>query len=613
LLELNGLCGIFGCVLKEGDVAPLIHDGLLKLEYRGYDSVGFATIDSGVLSVLKDKGRIDEVVERLNMTKMPGSIGVGHTRWATHGAPEMVNAHPHMDCTGRLAVVHNGVIENFMELKEELISKGHNFTSRTDTEIIAHLIEEELKGDLRLDDAIIKALRVLEGSYAVAVVSLDNPKKIYCARNESPLVLGHSELGTFCASDIPAILPYTKNVVYLRNGEYAELDEDGLSIRLIEDGSPVSRESTEINWTLEMAEKQGYPHFMLKEIFEQPVSLRNALRLQQRYLDLLTTFLDRGQDLFLIAAGTSYYACLAASYLFSKISRLTTFPSVSSEFVEQYGSSMGIDSVVLALSQSGETYDTLQAIEYARMRAATVLGVTNTVFSSLSRRARAYISQQSGPEIGVAATKTFTSQIMVLLQLALRLARTRGKISQDEADELEAKMVQVPDYVQSVLDRHGESIGDLARKYLDSSLFIFLGRGISSATAMEGRLKLLELTYVPSLAYPAGESKHGPISVVEDGVPVIFLCPRGETRKSIVGSIMEMKARGARIISVCEEGDTEIISLSDDVIEMPRNIPEALSPIPYIVPLQLFAYHVAVQKGLDPDKPRNLAKSVTVP
>ncbi len=607
------MCGIFGCVLKEGDVAPLIHDGLLKLEYRGYDSVGFATIDSGVLSVLKDKGRIDKVVERLNMTKMPGSIGVGHTRWATHGAPEMVNAHPHMDCTGRLAVVHNGVIENFMELKEELINKGHNFTSKTDTEIIAHLIEEELKGDLRLDDAIIKALRVLEGSYAVAVVSLDNPKKIHCARNESPLVLGHSELGTFCASDIPAILPYTKNVVYLRNGEYAELDADGISIRLIEDGSPVSRESTEITWTTEMAEKQGYPHFMLKEIFEQPVSLRNALRLQQRYLDLLTTFLDRGQDLFLIAAGTSYYACLAASYLFSKIARLTTFPAVSSEFVEQYGSSLGIDSVVLALSQSGETYDTLQAIEYARMRAATVLGVTNTVFSSLSRRARAYISQQSGPEIGVAATKTFTSQIMVLLQLALRLARTRGKISQDEADELEAKMVQVPDYVQSVLDRHGESIGDLARKYLDSSLFIFLGRGISSATAMEGRLKLLELTYVPSLAYPAGESKHGPISVVEDGVPVIFLCPRGETRKSIVGSIMEMKARGARIISVCEEGDAEIISLSDDVIEMPRNIPEALSPIPYIVPLQLFAYHVAVQKGLDPDKPRNLAKSVTVP
>ena len=607
------MCGIFGCVLREGDVAPLIHDGLLKLEYRGYDSVGFATINSGVLSVLKDKGMIDEVVERLNMIKMPGSIGVGHTRWATHGAPEMVNAHPHVDCTGRLAVVHNGVIENFMELKEELINKGHNFTSKTDTEVIAHLIEEELKGDLRLDEAIFKALRVLEGSYAIAVVSLDNPKKIYCARNESPLVLGHSELGSFCASDIPAMLPYTKNVVYLRNGEFAELDEDGLSIRLIEDGSPVSREYTEINWNIEMAEKQGYPHFMLKEIYEQPVSLRNALRLQQRYLDLLTTFLDRGQDLFLIAAGTSYYACLAASYLFSKIARLTTFPAVSSEFVEQYGSSLGIDSVVLALSQSGETYDTLQAIEYARMRAATVLGVTNTVFSSLSRRARAYISQQSGPEIGVAATKTFTSQIMVLLQLALRLARTRGKISQDDADELEAKMVQVPDFVQSVLDRHGESIGALARKYLDSRLFIFLGRGISSATAMEGRLKLLELTYVPSLAYPAGESKHGPISVVEDGVPVIFLCPRGETRKSIVGSIMEMKARGARIISICEEGDAEIISLSDDVIEMPRNIPEALSPIPYIVPLQLFAYHFAVQKGLDPDKPRNLAKSVTVP
>jgi glucosamine--fructose-6-phosphate aminotransferase (isomerizing) len=607
------LCGIFGSILKEGRVAPLIHDGLKRLEYRGYDSVGFAILHAGDLHVRKDAGRIDEVVADLRMDEMQGSIGVGHTRWATHGAPEMINAHPHTDCEGKIAVIHNGVIENFMELKEELINKGHSFKSRTDTEVVAHLIEEEMKGDIELGEAILKSLRRLEGSYALAILSSSDPSRIFCARNESPLVLGVSDQGTFCASDVPAMLPYTNRVVYLRNGEYAVLDVEGYQIKRIQDGSPVERELQEVTWSIEMAEKQGYPHFMLKEIYEQPKSLRGSLRLQQAYLDLLTTFLDRGRELFLVAAGTSYHSCVAASYMFSKLAKLTTFPAVSSEFVEQYGSSVGIDSIILTVSQSGETYDTLKAIDHARMRAATVLGITNTVGSTLTRVSRAYLIQQSGPEIGVAATKTFTSQLIVLAQLALRLARMRGKISQDEVDDFEVRLTQVPSHVEEVLERHGESIKDLVEKYAGEKLFLFLGRGISAATAMEARLKLLELTYIPSLAYPAGESKHGPISVIEEGVPVIFLCPRGETRKGIVGSIMEMKARGARIISVCEEGDKEIIDLSDDVVEMPRGIPDVLSPISYVVPLQLFAYHLAVRKGLDPDKPRNLAKSVTVP
>ncbi len=607
------MCGIFGSVLKSGRVAPLLHDGLKRLEYRGYDSVGFATLESGTLYVKKDMGKIDDVVKRLSLAEMPGLVGVGHTRWATHGAPSMVNAHPHTDCQERIAVIHNGVIENFLELKEELINKGHMFKSRTDTEVIAHMIEEEMKGDIELGEAIIRALKQLEGSYAVAVVSSDDPERIYCARNESPLVLGLSDKGSFCASDVPAMLPYTNRVVYLRNGEFAVLDKDGFDIQKIEDGVHVERELQEITWTIEMAEKQGYPYFMLKEIYEQPRSLRNALRLQTQYLDLLTAFLDRGKELFLVAAGTSSYACAAASYMFSKIAKLTTYPVVSSEFVEQYGYSVGIDSVVLAVSQSGETYDTLKAVDLARMKAATVLGITNTVGSTLTRVARAYVVQQSGPEIGVAATKTFTSQLVVLSQLALRLARARGKISQDEVDDLEEKMLKVPDIVEQVLERHGEGVKSLVNKYKDNDLYVFLGRGISSATAMEGRLKLLELTYVPSLAYPAGESKHGPISVVEEGVPVVFVCPRGDSRRDILGSIMEMKARGARIISICEEGDGEIIGLSDDVLEMPSGIPEMLSPIAYVVPLQLFAYHLAVQKGLDPDKPRNLAKSVTVP
>ena len=607
------MCGIFGAILKEGRVAPLIHDGLKRLEYRGYDSVGFATLDSGDLLLRKDAGRIDEVVADLRMDEMPGSIGIGHTRWATHGAPEMINAHPHTDCEGKIAVIHNGVIENFIELKEELINKGHSFKSRTDTEVVAHLIEEEMKGDIELGEAVLKSLRRLEGSYAFAVLSPSEPGRIFCARNESPLVLGVSDGGTFCASDVPAMLPYTNKVVYLRNGEFAIIDVDGYQITRIKDDSPVEREPQEVTWSLEMAEKQGYPHFMLKEIYEQPRSLRGSLRLQQRYLDLLTTFLDRGRELFLVAAGTSYHSCIAASYMFSKLAKLTTLPAVSSEFVEQYGSSVGIDSIILTVSQSGETYDTLKAIDHARMRAATVLGITNTVGSTLTRVSRAYLIQQSGPEIGVAATKTFTSQLIVLAQLALRLARMRGKISQDEVDDFENYLLQVPSYVEQSLEMNGKSVKNLVDKYEGEKLFVFLGRGVSSATALEARLKLLELTYVPSLAYPAGESKHGPISIIEEGVPVVFLCPRGETRKDIIGSIMEMKARGARIISVCEEGDKEINDLSDDVIEMPRGIPEILSPIPYVVPLQLFAYYLAVQKGLDPDKPRNLAKSVTVP
>lgn len=607
------MCGIFGCVIKDGQAVRLITDGLKRLEYRGYDSIGVATIVDGGLHVRKDKGKLEEVVEGLRINEMEGTIGMGHTRWATHGAPSRVNAHPHIDGSGNIALIHNGVIENYMELKDELIEKGHIFVSRTDTEVIPHLIEEELTSDIGMKGAILRVLRRLKGSYAVVVLSTHEPDRVYCARHESPLVIGVSDNGAFCASDVPAMLPYTNQVSYLRNGEMAVLTLDGYEVVKVIDGSLVERNLEEITWSLEMAEKQGYTHFMLKEIYEQPESLRDGLRLQEQYLNLLTQFLDRGKDVFLTAAGTSYHSCLAASYIFSKLSRLTTIPVVSSEFIERYGSTVGIDSVVLAVSQSGETYDTLKAIDHARMRAATVLGITNTVGSTLTRVSRAYLIQQSGPEIGVAATKTFTSQVIVLSQMALRLAKQKGKLSQDELDEFEEKLTLIPSWVEDTIQSNSGYIEALAEKYQDDKLFLFLGRGISAATALEGRLKLLEITYVPSLAYPAGESKHGPISVIEDGVACIFICPRGDTHPTIIGSIMEMKARGARIISICEEGDEEVKRLSDDFIEMPRGIPEELSPVPYVVPLQLLAYHLAVLKELDPDMPRNLAKSVTVP
>lgn len=606
------MCGIFGCILKKGNAVPRIIDGLTRLEYRGYDSMGIAILDKGKIIVRKDKGLLNEVVSSQRINELSSRIGLGHTRWATHGAPTMENAHPHTDDTGNIAVIHNGVIENYMQIKDELLAKGHRFLSRTDTEVIPHLIEEAMKADCGLQEATRRALLQIKGSYALVVIS-SYEEKIICARNESPLIIGVNEEGNYCASDVPAILPYTNKVIYLRNGEMATLTKDDYQINKIKTGEALHYTPETITWTLESAEKKDHAHFMQKEILEQPTSLINCLLLQEKYVNLATTFLDRGKDVFLVGAGTSQHACIAGSYLFSKIARLNTNPIVSSEFIDRYSAIVGADTVILAVSQSGETYDTLKAIDNSRMKAATVIGLTNTVGSSITRISRSYIIQQSGPEIGVAATKTFTSQVLVMVQLAIKLGRLRGKLSQDELDEIDKSLHKVPSLVEETIGKTQEKVQTLAKKYCNNKLFLFLGRGISSATAMEARLKLLEITYIPSLAYPAGESKHGPISIIEDGVACVFICPKGENHVEIIGSIMEMKARGAQIIALCEEGDEEIKRISDDVIEMPKEIPELLSPIPYSIPLQLFAYNIAVMKGLNPDKPRNLAKSVTVP
>jgi glucosamine--fructose-6-phosphate aminotransferase (isomerizing) len=608
------MCGIFGCILKEGHAAPLIHASLKRLEYRGYDSVGVATIYDGKIYVKKDQGKIDEVHRILNLDSLPGNMGIGHTRWATHGAPLKVNAHPHSDCTGQIVVVHNGIIENFSELKLELENSGHKFFSKTDTEVIAHLIEENLKKrpELNLANAVSEAVKRLDGSYAIAVISTREPDKIICARNESPLVLGVSENAVYCASDIPAFLPVTNKAVFINNGELIILSATGYKIRKINDFSAVEREPEIIDWTPEMAVKQGYPHFMIKEIHEQPATLRNTLRMQEHYLDLISTFLDRATEVFLVACGTSYHACLAASYMFSKLAFLPTYPVYASEFVEQHGKSVNIDSTILAVSQSGETADTLAAVTCAQQRAATILGLTNVIGSTLTRVSRVYVGQQSGPEIGVAATKTFTSQLSVLAQLALRLSKKRGKISQDEMDFIAERLEKIPDIVETIIQTQEEKVRQLAKKYKDAKIFFFLGRGVSTATAYEGRLKLMEIAYVPSIAFPAGESKHGPISLIEPGFPVVFICAKDGAHKTLIGNIMEMKARGASVIAIVEEGDEEVKALADDYVEVPKGIPEVLSPIPFAIPLQLLAYYMALEKGLDPDMPRNLAKSVTV-
>ena len=608
------MCGIFGCALKKGNAAPVIHAALKRLEYRGYDSVGEATISDGKLYVKKDRGKIDEVHNIHDLDDLPGSVGIGHTRWATHGAPLQVNAHPHLDCNGQIAVIHNGIIENFAELRLELQARGHVLKSRTDTEMIAHLIEDVLKsGNSRsFADAVLEAVKKLEGSYSIAAISTREPDKIVCARNESPLVIGVAAEGFYSASDVPALLPLTNKTVVVDNGELVTLSPEDFEIRKIRDSSDVVRKPKVIDWAPEMAVKGGYPHFMLKEIHEQPAALRNTLRVQEHYLDLMATFLERARELFLVACGSSYLACLAASYMFSKLAFLGTYPVIASECLEQQGKSMGIDSTILAVSQSGETTDTLGAVMFARDRAATVLGLTNVVNSTLTRVSRVYIVQQSGPEIGVAATKTFTSQLSVLAQLALRVAKKRGKVSQDEMDYLAERMTELPDAVEAVIRTQSEKVRQIAKKYRDAKAFLFLGRGISTATAYEGRLKLMEIAYVPAIALPAGESKHGPIGLVEHGFPVVFVCPNDETHKTVIGNIMEMKGRGASVIAVVEEGDEEIKRLADDYVEVPKGIGETLSPILFVIPLQLLAYYMAVEKGHDPDMPRNLAKSVTV-
>jgi glucosamine--fructose-6-phosphate aminotransferase (isomerizing) len=608
------MCGIFGCIVKDANAAPTIHASLKRLEYRGYDSVGVATVQDGKLYLKKDQGKIDEVHAVHNLDDLPGNIGIGHTRWATHGAPLQINAHPHVDCSGQIAVVHNGIIENFSELKQELEGRGHVFKSKTDTEVIPHLIEQNLRNNpsMSLADAVLETVKRLSGSYAIAVISTKEPDRIVCARHESPLVVGVNEKAVYCASDIPAFLPVTNKTVIVEDGELVTLSLGGYEIKKISDSEVVAREPKLIDWTPETAVKQGYQHFMLKEIHEQPDTLRNTLRLQEHYLDLMATFLDRAREVFLVACGTSYHACLASSYMFSKLAFLATYPVIASEFVEQHGKSVNIDSTLLAVSQSGETADTLAAVNAARQRAATILGLTNAIGSTLTRVSRVYIGQQSGPEIGVAATKTFTSQLSVLAGLALRLAKKRGKVSQDEMDFLAEKLEKLPDTVETVIQTQEEKVKQIAKKYKDAKAFFFLGRGISTATAYEGRLKLMEIAYVPAIAFPAGESKHGPISLVEPGFPVVFICPRDETYKTLIGNVMEMKARDASIIAVIEEGDEEIKKLADDYIEVPAGTPEVLSPISFVVPLQLLAYYMAVERGHNPDTPRNLAKSVTV-
>ena len=597
------MCGIFGCLC---DRAPqVILDGLKRLEYRGYDSVGVAVISGNKITLEKDKGRIDQFISGLDETRLYGEVGVGHTRWATHGAPSKENAHPHLDCTKTIAVVHNGVLENFLQLREELAKKGHHFTSNTDTEVIPHMIEEGMKAGLPLKEAVVQVTKRIKGSMACIIISTSEPNKMICVRRESPLVIGIGPKGSYCASDIPALLPFTKRVLVMPDDTIAVLERGKVTLEEI-GGGALEPQFSNVTWDLKMAEKSGYPHFMIKEIYDQPVAIRDTLKVPVAFLDRATDLLN--DKLYLTGSGTSYHACLSSSYMISRLIGTDVRPVLSSEFNEAVSDLEG--STVVAVSQSGETADTLSAVKYAKGKGAKILGITNTLGSSITVLSNAYICTQSGPEIGVAATKTFLTQLTALDLLTLRIGLKKGRISEGDYRSMSQQMNRLPRLIEETLGRC-EKVKELALKYSTRHDAFFLARGINVATAMEGALKLKEISYIHAEGYPAGESKHGPISLVEQDFLCVFIAPKDATRGRVIGNIMEMKARGAEIFSIITEGDEELKEVSNEFFEVPE-APDLLYPILCTVPLQVFAYHVANFRGLDPDKPRNLAKSVTV-
>jgi len=608
------VCGIFGCILHEGrPAAPLIHQALKRLEYRGYDSVGEVTVEGSRLFVKKDSGRLEEVHQKYNLDDLPGSTGVGHTRWATHGRPVQENAHPQVDCHSRIAVVHNGIIENYVDFKRDLEAKGHKFFSRTDTEIVPHQVEEYVKQGMSLEEAFRKTLSQLEGAYSLVLLSSLVPRTIICARQESPLVLGIGQGESYCASDISAFLPLTKRAVVLEEGEMAILNPSGIKILKTRDAEPVNRDPISITWSVESATKEGFRHFMLKEVHEQVQTIKDAMRTHQIYYDLMAGKLAEAKRIFVAACGTSYHAGLVGSFALTRLAGLDARVVIASELSEEVLDLVDKNTAILAVSQSGETMDTLNAVRDSKAKGASILSITNVMGSTLMRLSDVYIGQNCGPEIGVAGTKTFTSQVAVLLRLAAALAKNKGREKEQRAREVVDALYRTPEIIQDILHTKEEVVRRIALSIIGAPSICFLGRGVSVATALEGRLKLLELSYVPAIAYPAGESKHGFISVIEEGFPVVFVAPKDETHKKVIGNIMEMKARGARIISLIQEGDDEVRSLSDDVVEIPGGkLPSLVSPIAYTVPLQLLAYYLSVGKGHDPDYPRNLAKSVTV-
>jgi len=622
------MCGIIGFVGPQGtDVTSILLEGLSKLEYRGYDSAGIAVLTStGHLELRRKAGKLANLTASVDNGQRPhaGSLGIGHTRWATHGRPNDVNAHPHPDCTGVLTVVHNGIIENFAELRSELEHDGHTFSSETDTEVLSHLIERcyfgEAQHDLEL--AVRLALQQVTGAYAIAVVSSEQPDVLVGARlGGGPLVVGIGEGEQFLASDIPAILKYTRRVLILEEGEIATLRPQGVSLILL-DGTPVQREPLTIEWDAEAAEKGGYPHFMLKEIHEQPDALRRCLtgrvrdgKLHLAELDQMRQkdLLDSIERVVIVACGTSYNAGMIAKYVIEQWARIPVETVTAAEF--RYANPIvGPHTLCIAVTQSGETADTLVGIRQAREQGAPVIAITNVVASAITRLSDAVLYLQAGPEICVVATKTFVTSVTVLYLLGLYLAQQYGRVPADEVERILAALERIPDQVQRILDAAstpGDGIELLAKRLAQCSSMMFIGRGVGYPTALEGALKLKEISYIHAEGLPAGELKHGSIALLDPDTPLIAVATASHVYEKVVSNMQEVRARDARVVAVATEGDEGIKRHADDVFYVPQTL-EALSSLLASVPLQLFAYHTAVARGCNVDQPRNLAKSVTV-
>jgi len=617
------VCGIIGITSSE-DVLdkPLgvsLKEALKKLEYRGYDSVGFALIDkAGRLVVRKSKGMIDAVAAKVGFELFDGYTGIGHTRWATHGPPSDVNSHPHTDCSGKIAVAHNGIIENYMELKEALIDEGHTFISETDTEVIPHLIEEFEKKGFKPYEAFKKAVELLRGAYAIVAIDVNDPRKVFFARNTSPLVLGFGVKANFVASDAVAFLNFTRRVLALRDGEVGYITPEEVVVERLEfrDGRPVwvavdfTSRVKNIDWTVEMASKGGFKHFMLKEIHEQPYALASTIASAAESVDKLAKILTRVDKVLLAGAGTSYHAAYVAALLLRKYAGLWALPVVSSE-AQWWLSTVKEGDVVLGISQSGETIDTLKAVREAKKRGALTVAVSNVIDSAIPRESDIAIYTKAGPEIGVAATKTFTTQVTLLGYLSLRTGVLNGFLSESEASEAFKSLRELPNLVRHAINTYEARMASLAVEMKDRLNAYFLGRGLGLPLSMEGALKLKEIAYIHAEAYPAGESKHGPIALVEEGFPTIFTVVTADEGELIKSNVEEMRARGSLTIAVFPKNLEDIARLVKTPIKMPVVKDVAASAL-YIVPHQLLAYYTSVKKGLDPDKPRNLAKTVTV-
>jgi glutamine---fructose-6-phosphate transaminase (isomerizing) len=617
------MCGIVGYIGPK-KVVPLILDGLRKLEYRGYDSAGIAVVSqNGKLEIRRAAGKLRNLEESIRSTPLEGLYGVGHTRWATHGRPTEENAHPHRDCTGDVVVVHNGIIENYLELKLQLAQEGHKFQTETDTEIIAHLIEK-FSANASLEEAVLKAVKVMGGAYALVAVSARDPNKIVAARLGPPIVVGLGEQEFFVASDIPALLEHTRRVFFLGDGEMAVLSPEG--VRLLDFQShEIKRQPQHISWDPIMAEKGGFKHFMQKEIFEQPRAVRDTLlgRISQvtgevflDQMDITGEEFRDFRDVKIVACGTSWHAGLAGKFMIERLAQVPVEVDYGSEF--RYRDPILRDqTLVIAISQSGETADTLAAEREARQKGAKILAICNVVGSMLTREAQGTIYTHAGPEIGVASTKAFSGQLTALLLTALHLAQMRGTLTAAASQHLMQELTRVPHKIESILQRDTE-IEDLAKQFFRNTDFLYLGRGIHYPIALEGALKLKEISYIHAEGYPAGEMKHGPNALIDENLPVVVIATRDEADPSsmtryekTVSNLQEVKARDGIVIALVTEGDRLARENANHAIEIPP-APDLISPILEIVPLQLLAYHIAVRRGCDVDQPRNLAKSVTV-